>query len=49
MNYTRNLIQGGMEEIVFPVLAPRDQVTVAYLYYPPLMFKSTGKYVPTKA
>jgi hypothetical protein len=36
--FTRTPLAGGGEEITFPVLAPGQQVTVSYLYFPPLFF-----------
>lgn len=38
MNYTQSTLRGGGDEILIPVLAPRQQVTISYLYYPPLRF-----------
>jgi len=29
---------GGGREIVFPVLVPNEQITISYLYFPPLLF-----------
>jgi hypothetical protein len=31
-------LSGGGEEIVFPVLVPGQQVTISYLYFPPLLY-----------
>jgi hypothetical protein len=36
--FTRTHLAGGGEEITFPVLVPGQQVTVSYLYFPPLLF-----------
>jgi len=36
--FTRTPLAGGGEEITFPVLVPGQQVTVSYLYFPPLIF-----------
>lgn len=36
--YSLNILPGGQEEILFPVLAPKQQVTISYLYQPPLVF-----------
>jgi hypothetical protein len=36
-DFTRKPLHGGGEEITFPVLAPGQQVTVSYLYFPPLV------------
>jgi hypothetical protein len=35
--FTRTPLAGGGEEITFPVLVPGQQVTVSYLYFPPLL------------
>jgi len=37
-------LPGGGKEIVFPSLVPGEQVTVAYLYYPPLLFTEINSY-----
>ena len=34
--------EDGTGEIVLPVLAPKEQVTVSYLYYPPLLYNQTN-------
>jgi hypothetical protein len=31
-------LPGGDEEILFPVLLPKQQVTIGYLYFPPVIF-----------
>jgi hypothetical protein len=36
--YTRTTLLGGGEEIQFDTLAPRQEVTISYLYMPPLTF-----------
>jgi len=35
VDYTTNPLPGGGTEIVFPTLAPKKEVTVSYLYFPP--------------
>jgi hypothetical protein len=37
-DFTRTPLAGGGEQITFPVLVPGQQVTVSYLYFPPLHF-----------
>lgn len=32
----------GASEIVFPVLVPKEQVTVSYLYFPPLLWNQVN-------
>lgn len=39
-----NLPSGG-QEIVFPTLVPKEQVTVSYLYFPPLVWNQINTYV----
>jgi hypothetical protein len=31
-------LPGGEEEFLFPILAPKQQVTIGYLYFPPVLF-----------
>jgi hypothetical protein len=38
VNHTICTAPGGEEEILFPVLGPKQQVTVGYLYFPPVLF-----------
>ena len=38
VNYDRNTLPGGEVEIVFPLLVPRQQVTLSYLYFAPITF-----------
>jgi hypothetical protein len=37
--FNRTLLASGGEEITFPILVPGEQVTVSYLYFPPLVFR----------
>jgi hypothetical protein len=34
----------GGREIVFPTLVPNEQVTVTYLYFPPIIWSSINSY-----
>lgn len=36
--YTIENLQGGSADIVFPKLVPGEQVSITYLYYPPVLF-----------
>lgn len=36
-------VEGG-KEIVFPVLVPKEQITVAYLYFPPTVWSNVNTY-----
>ena len=38
INYSISTNPDGASEIVFPVLVPKEQVTISYLYYPPLTY-----------
>jgi hypothetical protein len=38
-DFTRTPLAGGDEQITFPVLVPGQQVTVSYLYFPPLHYR----------
>jgi hypothetical protein len=38
-DFTRTPLAGGGEQITFPVLVPGQQVTVSYLYFPPLHYR----------
>ena len=37
-------LPGGGSEIVLPIMVPGEQVTVAYLYAPPLTWEGTNRY-----
>lgn len=41
--YEVNELQGG-QEIVIPKLVPKEQITVAYLYFPPLIWNQINTY-----
>lgn len=38
-NYTVSDIPDGGKEIMFPVLVPKEQINITYLYFPPKTFK----------
>jgi hypothetical protein len=38
-------LAGGAKEIVIPVLIPRKQITINYLYHPPLFYNGVNSYV----
>jgi hypothetical protein len=38
INYTIQLLPTGGDEVLFPLLAPGQTVTVSYLYFPPINF-----------
>jgi hypothetical protein len=37
--------RGGGSEIVFPTLVPEEQVTITYLYFPPIIWNQINSYV----
>jgi hypothetical protein len=37
-DFARTPLAGGGEQIIIPVLAPSQQVTISYLYFPPLTY-----------
>jgi hypothetical protein len=42
--YTKEVTPGGGTEIVFPKLVPDEQVTINYLYFPPLIWSQINTY-----
>jgi hypothetical protein len=38
VNFTQSTLQSGSDELLFPILVPGQQVTISYLYYPPLIW-----------
>lgn len=38
-------IPGGGEEISFPILVPNEQITISYLYFPPITYSQINTYV----
>jgi hypothetical protein len=43
--FTRSKLPGGTEEILIPALAPKEQVTVNYLYFAPVTYDQINTYV----
>ena len=37
-------LPGGTKEILFPVLIPKEQITVAYFYFPPTLWSDVNTY-----
>ena len=35
--YQLNPLPGGAEELVFPLIIPKQEISISYLYYPPLV------------
>ncbi len=44
VDHTISRREDGTGEIVIPVLVPREQVTVSYLYFPPLTWNQINSY-----
>jgi hypothetical protein len=44
IRYTVEEVPGGGKEIVFPILIPNEQVTISYLYFPPLLWNQINSY-----
>jgi hypothetical protein len=42
---TVNPLPGGGAEIVFPIVVPREQLAITYLYFPPLLWNQIHAYV----
>jgi hypothetical protein len=42
--YTVNNVPGGAAEIVIPKLVPGEQITISYLYFPPLTWDRINSY-----
>jgi hypothetical protein len=38
VNYWTHILPGGQEEILFPILVSKQQVTISYLYQPPITY-----------
>jgi hypothetical protein len=45
IEYTKNELPGGGVELVFPNLVPKKQVTLSYLYFPPLTYNQINTHV----
>jgi len=44
VQYQVNVLPSGGSEIIFPTLVPSEQITVAYLYYPPVFWNNVNSY-----
>ena len=44
MAYEVNDLPGGGRELLFPRLVPGEQVTVTYLYFPPVIWSNINSY-----
>jgi hypothetical protein len=45
IQHTVNSLPGGSKEILFPQLVPQKQVTITYLYFPPLTWNQVNTHV----
>lgn len=46
--YEEKELPGGGKEIIFPQLVPKEQVTVTYLYFPPLTWQQVNTYLESE-
>lgn len=44
IEYETKIIDGGTE-LVFPILVPGEQITISYLYFPPVIMSNINTYV----
>lgn len=44
VNFQVNTLPAGGAEVVFPVLVPNKQITITYLYYPPVTWGQVNAY-----
>lgn len=45
VSHTRQIIPGGGEEILFPVMVAGEQIIISYLYFPPLTWNQIATQV----
>lgn len=48
VEYRLQEVHGSGPDIVFPSLVPGEQVTVSYLYFPPLLYSQVNSYVKSE-
>jgi len=46
--HTIERMQNGISEIIIPMLAPDEQLTISYLYFPPVLWNQINAYVKSK-
>lgn len=46
--YSVETLPGGGKEIVFPQLIPKKQITVSYLYFPPLLWSQINTHIESE-
>lgn len=44
IEYQKKETDGGLE-LIFPILVPQEQITISYLYFPPITFGNINTYV----
>lgn len=49
INYQTVTLPGGSKEIVIPLLSPKEQVSVNYIYLPPLTYREVNTHVKSDA
>lgn len=47
IEYTVRSLPGGQKEIVIPTLIPTKEITISYLYFPPLLWNQINTHVET--
>ena len=45
ISYSIIELPGGSKELVFPTLAPKKEITVSYLYFPPLTYNQINSHI----
>jgi hypothetical protein len=46
--YTVERMPNGISEIIIPQLVPDEQITISYLYLPPILWNQINAYVKSK-
>lgn len=49
IDYSVKDLPGGSKELVFPVLPPKKEITVSYLYTPPLTYNQINSHIESDA
>lgn len=45
IEYSEVKLAGGGKEILIPTLVPGEQITISYLYFPPIVWKDINTYI----
>lgn len=49
IEYRINDLPGGSKELMFPTLAPKKDIMVSYLYFPPLTYNQINSHIESDA